>query len=113
MDFTTLAIVKKLVGDTAFIQGALKGDNGRNPELTAKDGWIKWRLVGDTQWNNLIELTELKSDVEKIIPELSVENGYLRWRLQGEDAWNDLYDLKELKVEIGAQTKLVIQGSWL
>ena len=38
------------------------GTDGKQVELRAYDGYIQWKYIDDTVWNNLIALSELKGD---------------------------------------------------
>src|SRR5690606_8944582 len=81
------------------------GEDGREIELRVTETHIQWRYVGDTSWQNLIPLAELKG--EKGDPgkdgadgreiELRVEDRYIQWRLRGDERWINLISLDDLQ----------------
>lgn len=44
----------------AFIQANSSGTPGKNPQFQTASGYVQWRLTGDTTWNNLYPLSDVK-----------------------------------------------------
>lgn len=107
--------------------GGQKGDNGqdgRDPELHRSETHLQWRYVGDEQWNNLLDLQDIKGkdgrngidglngkagtngkdgkdghDGREV--ELIADSEWIRWRYVGESGWIDLVPLELLKGKDG------------
>lgn len=72
------------------------GDNGKPIQLQKASGWVQWNYAGDSDWNNLIPLSEISGSDGRPV-EMGVSGGYIRWRLEGDPSWNDLIATSELK----------------
>lgn len=96
------------LGDiTVTITGAGGGADGREVEMSVSGGYIVWRYVGETVWNNLVALASLVgppgtpgddgapgSDGEDGVPvEISVQGGWVCWRYVGAASWTQLYEI--------------------
>ncbi|MDD4388822.1 MAG: InlB B-repeat-containing protein, partial [Bacilli bacterium] len=84
-----------------------KGDDGREVELRVFDGYIQWRHEGDSTWNNLISVSELKgtSGADGAAGrevEFQTTAEYVQWRYEGDTAWKNLMALTALKGSDGA-----------
>lgn len=57
------------------------GADGREIELRKDDesGFVQWHYVGDTEWTNLMPLSELKGEDARDV-EFKIEDGNLMWR---------------------------------
>ncbi len=111
--------------DDAFNPLTEKGDpgeDGREVELSVSGGYIVWRYVGETVWNNLISLASITgpagADGSDGLPgadgapgadgtdgkqiELSVESSYIVWRYVGDTSWINLVALSTLTGPAGA-----------
>lgn len=114
--------------DDAFNPSIEKGDpgeDGREVELSVEAGYIVWRYVGETVWNNLVSLASITgpagADGADGLPgaagapgadgaagtdgreiELSVDSGYIVWRYVGDTSWINLVALSTLTGPAGA-----------
>jgi uncharacterized repeat protein (TIGR02543 family) len=103
-----------------------KGDDGREVELQADNGYIRWRYKGESTWRNLIALSELKGadgqvgkDGEDGAPgkevEFNVTTEHIQWRYKGDAEWQNLIALSLLKGEDGAAATISVStdGYWV
>lgn len=80
------------------------GGNGREVELSTSAGYVVWRYVGETVWNNLFLIPADGDDGDDGAPgapgtdgddgrevELRTNAGYVEWRYVGEATWTQLY----------------------
>lgn len=49
--------------------------NGREVEMSAVDGYIVWRYVGETIWTNLVDLDDLRGNDGKSAYDIWIEQG--------------------------------------
>lgn len=90
--------------------GGGTGQDGRTPELRAANGYIQWRYVGETSWNNLVALADLtgsKGDtgtdgingidgIDGKSVNLQIADGYIQWQRDGDSTWQNLIALDEI-----------------
>lgn len=74
------------------------GDDGMPVQLQATATHLQWRIQGETEWINLLELTEIKGAAGKSV-ELQKDSAYIRWRNTGDSVWINLVALAEIKGE--------------
>lgn len=115
-NFISIRTIKGDKGETGA--DGTDGTDGREVELQKNDNYIQWRYVGDTDWNNLIPISDLKGDKGdqgeqgiQGIQGIAGENGkeielqstttYIQWRYVGETTWNDLLPLSSIKGDKG------------
>lgn len=94
------------------------GNNGRTPEFAKSGGYIKWRYVGDSAWNDLVALSDLEpsaAEVQQTVNSyiaanppadgksvsLQASNGYIQFR-QGDGPWQNLVSLESITGPRGA-----------
>jgi uncharacterized repeat protein (TIGR02543 family) len=81
--------------------------DGKDVELNVKDGFIKWRKKGDTDWYNLVSLESLLGSKglngKKI--ELNVSKTHIQWRYLGEESYKDLIELSIINIDSGKVIK--------
>ncbi len=89
------------------------GEDGREIELDVVGDYIQWRYVGETEWNELIPIEDLRGpqgdqgdqgnqgdqgdpgdDGREV--ELDVVGDYIQWRYVGETDWNELIAIEDL-----------------
>jgi hypothetical protein len=90
----------KFLTDLSGSQG-IQGPQGKNVELRKTSTHIQWKLIGDLDWIDLVELSEIKGldgvpgrdglDAKEI--ELRTFDSIIQWRRVGEPNWIDLLDL--------------------
>lgn len=76
------------------------GQPGRTAEFQATSTHLQWRLVGDTVWINLLDLSVLEGDPGQAA-EFQANATHLQWRLVGSATWIDLLPLSVLEGEPG------------
>ncbi len=83
-----------------------QGAKGDNIELQRTSTYIQWRVVGDTAWQNLIAVADLKGDPgnDGKSVELQKSSTYVQWRKVGDTDWINLIALADL---VGANGKNV------
>jgi hypothetical protein len=88
----------------------LDGQDGRSVELQNNGTHIRWRLLGDISWNNLVSISELigpsgtnglngakgidGQDGREVV--LRVADGYFQWTYYGLNTWSNLLALDDL-----------------
>ena len=72
------------------------GEDGKPVQIQTTTTHLQWRLLGETDWSNLLELTEIKGEAGKSV-ELQKDSTYIRWRNTGESEWNNLIAIAEIK----------------
>lgn len=82
--------------NTKFNDG---GADGREIELLKGATHIQWRYVGETSWNNLVALADLKGANGKEV-QLQKTSTHIQWRLT-DGSWANLVALSDLKGESG------------
>ena len=97
------------------------GIPGKNPEFQVSASHIQYRLVGDTDWINLIPKADLIGEQGEN-PEFQVSASHIQYRLVGDTNWIDLIPKADLIGETGSNIELqktathiqwrVIGGSW-
>lgn len=89
---------------------APQGVPGNSIELQKTSTYIQWRVVGDTAWQNLVALADLKGDPGtpgtngKNI-ELQKTSTYVQWRLVGDTTWQNLVAIADITGTPGATGK--------
>lgn len=89
------------------------GKDGREIELQNNGSAIQWRYVGDQDWTDLVQISELKGDKgdrgdsgsngeDGREVELQKSDTSIQWRYVGEDTWKDLVPLSDIKGNDGA-----------
>ena len=78
------------------IMALLKGEDGSALQIRVSDGYIQWKLETDSEWNNIIAISELKGADGKNI-ELQASATYIQWRVVGDSEWINLIALADLK----------------
>ena len=76
------------------------GDDGREVEIQNSGTYIQWRYVGETNWNNIVALADLKGDTGANI-ELQKSATHIQWRVVGDTTWINLVALSDLKGDAG------------
>lgn len=62
IDATTLAVLRAFVKQSGGSSPGESGQDGREIELQKSDTAIQWRYVGDQEWTDLVQLSEIKGD---------------------------------------------------
>lgn len=80
---------------------SIKGEQGipgENVELSAKDGYIKWKNTNDNEWYNLVSLEQLAGIDGTNGKEVTfkIDNDYIKWQYIGESTWKDLVSISLL-----------------
>jgi len=88
------------------------GDDGREVELSTDSGYVVWRYVGETVWNNLVSLASITGPSGREI-ELGVVSGYIVWRYQGETTWTNLIALSAITGSNGREIELRENAGWV
>lgn len=113
-----------LIGDSSYVANTLPsldpehwsevpvlqgppGLNAKDPEFGRTPTHLVWRLSGESNWNNLIAISELEGSKGDpgVNPEFSKSDTHLLWRLQGEFSWKNLIPLTELQGKDGKDGK--------
>ena len=88
----------------------IDGQDGVQVELRQNDGWIQWHYEGDTEWNNLVAMSDLKgADGESVKLDVQSMNGYknaLVYSKENESNWQFLYSLDDIKGADGCGIKV-------
>lgn len=66
IDATTLAVLKAFVKQSGGSSSGEGGQDGREIELQKSNTAIQWRYVGDQEWTDLVQLSEIKGDTGAI-----------------------------------------------
>ena len=99
-----------------------------------QDDYFQWQYEGDTNWNNLLTIDEIKEKLgegykgetgatgPQGIPgtdgkevEFQKNNTHIQWRyktIDNSDAWKDLVALSEIKGEDGKTPYIGENGNW-
>lgn len=74
IDATTLAVLKAFVKQSGGNSPGESGQDAREIELQKSDTAIQWRYVGDQEWMDLVQLSEIKGDPgdDGVIPNLAI-----------------------------------------
>lgn len=74
IDATTLAVLKAFVKQSSGSSPGEGGQDAREIELQKSDTAIQWRYVGEQEWTDLVQLSEIKGDPgdDGIIPNLAI-----------------------------------------
>lgn len=98
--------------ETADLEGppganGAAGANGREVEMSVNSTHIRWRLVGDPTWTNLIALSAITgptgpnglngtngTDGREV--QMRSDGTFLQWRYAGDPGWTNLFDLSTL-----------------
>lgn len=133
---TDWVMVKNQSGDGTWIQiPSLKtynpaGINGKNPEFSWVDPWLRYRLVGDVTWVNLVPKADIigPQGIQGIQgnagnqgvqgdpglngrnPEFESNLTHLRWRLVDDVTWINLVALSAITGPQGIQGDTGAQG---
>ena len=84
--------------------GSQDGEDGREVELQNNGTSIQWRYVDETEWKDLVDLSDLTgadgsdgADGREV--ELRVDNGYIQWKYDTDPdtAWQNLIALSALE----------------
>lgn len=83
------------------------GTDGREIELSKSDTHIRWRYLGDDDWENLVAISELVGAVgapgaDGREVELQKSSTYVQWRYEGDASWVNLVALAEITGPTGA-----------
>ncbi len=70
--------------------------------MEISDGYLKWKNVNDTEWQNLVTLESLTGEDGKEII-LKVENDFIKWQYIGSDTWTNLIATEDLIGHQGAK----------
>ena len=111
----------------------LKGENGKNIQLTTSDGQVKWRVAGEVDYNKLYDIPAIDSmehitsgvnkgrlkytvagkehlvsdfnteDLRGKNPKFRKNETHIQYRYSDNDEWNDLVALADLKGDKGEQ----------
>lgn len=85
----------------------LESLKGKPVQLRRSGSYVQWRLVGESTWQNLFPLLDIKGD--KGDPgdevELRVNSGQIQWR-RGDEAWQNLIAILDLKGDPGEPVSL-------
>ena len=74
-----------------IIGGGGTGEDGREVELSTYSGYIVWRYIGETDWNNIISIASLIGPQGTPI-ELRVNAGWVEWHYV-EGSWMQLFEI--------------------
>lgn len=74
-----------------IIGGGGTGEDGREVELSTYSGYIVWRYIGETDWNNIISIASLIGPQGTPI-ELRVNAGWVEWHYVG-GSWMQLFEI--------------------
>ena len=74
IDATTLAVLKAFVKQSGGNSPGESGQDAREIELQKSDTAIQWRYVGEQEWTDLVQLSEIKGDPgdDGVIPNLAI-----------------------------------------
>ena len=84
--------------------GSQDGEDGREVELQNNGTSIQWQYVGETEWKDLVDLSDLTgadgsdgADGREV--ELRVDNGYIQWKYDTDPdtGWQNLIALSALE----------------
>lgn len=68
------------------------GANGKTPELSVSDGYIRWKYTTDTTWTNLITLSALTG----ASAQMRVSNNAIQWKQSDQTEWTTLMGMDQL-----------------
>jgi len=78
-----------------------QGEDGREVLLQVSNGYIQWQYVGETSWNDLVDLVTLTGpigtdgeDGREVL--FQVSEGYIQWQYTGDETWSNVIDLDTL-----------------
>lgn len=71
-----------------------KGDPGTDGREVA-NGYILWKYSGDTDWTNLVNLSDFSGTDGKEVT-FQVADGYIQWQYVGDTTWSNLIELSTL-----------------
>lgn len=91
------------------VKPAILPVNGRNVEMQASDTHIQFRLVGDTEWTNVVALTEITGPQGPSI-EVRSNGTHLQWSVQDADSWTDIIPLADITGPAGPTGATGAQG---
>ena len=79
------------------------GEPGRDPEFQASATHVQWSLAGDTEWIDLLPLSEITGPAgdDGRAAEFQASATHLQYRLVGDAEWLDLLPLSELQGPAG------------
>ncbi|MEO1830051.1 MAG: hypothetical protein ABGX82_14665 [Pseudomonas sp.] len=94
-----------------FNAGAFEGpagDDGRNPEFQSSATHVQWRLAGDTEWIDLLPLSEITGSTgdDGRAAEFQASATHLQYRLVGDVEWTNLVPLADLQGPAGREVEL-------
>jgi len=87
--------------------GGQPGADGRPVELQQGSGYIQWRYAGETNWRNLIPLSDLSGADGKPV-NLRVSSGWIQWQHQGDTGWQNLMSTADMKGDPGPANSLSV-----
>ena len=75
---------------------SLKGVDGKQVELRTANNKLEWKYATDTEWQELVTLTDLvvQKEAKEII--ISTSATHIVWHYEGENGWHDLVELSSL-----------------
>ena len=88
------------------------GADGREIQLQVANGYIQWKYDTDTQWNDLLSLSELQGQDGREI-ELQNNGTAIQWRYEGETEWKDVVDLSAITGGDGREIQLRVDGGYI
>ena len=74
----------------------IDGDDGKPVQLQTTTTHLQWRILGDSDWSNLLDITEIQGEAGRSV-ELQKDSTHIRWRNTGESEWNNLIAIAEIK----------------
>ena len=85
-------LLAKQSGYTGTYEEWLESIRGDSVMLQVSNGNIQWKYSADSNWTNLISLTELTGQDGKEV-EFSATLTHVVWRYAGESTWNNLFEI--------------------
>lgn len=93
--------------DTGAGSSGTPGQDGKNIELIKNDTHIMWRVEGESEWHELVALSDITGAVgpagQDGLPgrdgkniELKTDNTHVLWKLEGDLDWNELISLANI-----------------
>lgn len=95
-----------------FSYESLKGNSGKEIELSSNATHILYRYVGDVSWTNLILLSDLKGTKGDEI-ELKASNTHIQYKTTSSANWVNLITLSELKGPSGKNVEFSVDSNKL
>lgn len=68
------------------------GANGKTPELSVSDGYIRWKYTTDSTWTNLVSLSALTG----ASAQMRVSNNAIQWKQSDQTEWTTLMGMDQL-----------------